>query len=642
MGMSTESPTIRRGERGSAMIIAILVMVILTLLGISFLLLAETENKIAENERLSAQALFAAESGARMVKRWFDRPEADYPNVNVLNPPLAAVDRTLREIDDDGDPATAAVAQDGSAAHPRYKQSTDRIFQRPYRPTLEDTLLGTEDGPDMRISTDTAAGKTFLALLSQKLFPNYPGTGGLQAHITRVDIYAPPYIELGSGWTRYGMATVKIVAGIYKVQGTVRTMLSERMIKAVLNETPFPGAYGPLQSCDNMSFNGDLTVHWGAATAINASDLTNNDKKILGSWPRVPPAGPRQDMLWGYDAVNGTAPFQAYKTAVEGMEIQDPWFRYIGGGPIADCPATVPPDYQPYPFVWSWNPPGPIGAGTQPFHDAVTGTRSNIYQNFPLVSCPDFDYETWKGIATSGTSDVHYFTWVSGDTFKENGTGTAKTFRQWTDYAPASGQREGLFFFDTTDGLAPHDDDSDGNYDNLTPAIRLQGGTWGSRGFIFLNTVEFQSKGVNGRTITMKAPGEPWLDINQNGIFDAGEPWVNLQYPTTYNGTFYSKANDDMLDDGTHPGTAVAVRNGQGPAFNAPANLWGILYNSGKVASTGQAIYYGSVISKSGIGEDSPAAGTPDFWWDEEIVKNWPPATWDLPRVIITRWETDL
>jgi hypothetical protein len=40
------------------MIIAVLVMVMLTLLGISFLLMAETENRIAENERLGLQALY--------------------------------------------------------------------------------------------------------------------------------------------------------------------------------------------------------------------------------------------------------------------------------------------------------------------------------------------------------------------------------------------------------------------------------------------------------------------------------------------------------------------------------------------------------------------------------------------------------
>ena len=46
----------RGHERGSAMVIAMLVSVILTLLGVSYLLMAETENRISENERLSDQA----------------------------------------------------------------------------------------------------------------------------------------------------------------------------------------------------------------------------------------------------------------------------------------------------------------------------------------------------------------------------------------------------------------------------------------------------------------------------------------------------------------------------------------------------------------------------------------------------------
>ena len=138
----------RNGERGSALIIAILVTVILTLLGISFLMMAETENKIAQNELLSTQTLYVAESAARQVRRWFDHPPNQTSNAwNVLNPPLAAIDRTLRKIDHDGDPATAAIPQNGGSA-PIYKQSdATLIFDQPYRPQLEHTLLGTEDGP---------------------------------------------------------------------------------------------------------------------------------------------------------------------------------------------------------------------------------------------------------------------------------------------------------------------------------------------------------------------------------------------------------------------------------------------------------------------------------------------------------------
>ena len=95
-----------------------------------------------------------------------------------------------------------------------------------------------------------------------------------------------------------------------------------------------------------------------------------------------------------------------------------------------------------------------------------------------------------------------------------------------------------------------------------------------------------------------------------------------------------------MRDDGTFG--ATPVRNGKGPDFASTALLWGILYNSGQFESTGNARYYGSVIGESGVGENAPAAGTPEFYWDESIAESWPPAEWDLPRVVITRWETDL
>jgi len=80
----------------------------------------------------------------------------------------------------------------------------------------------------------------------------------------------------------------------------------------------------------------------------------------------------------------------------------------------------------------------------------------------------------------------------------------------------------------------------------------------------------------------------------------------------------------------------------RGPVVSSEAVLWGILYNNGKYDATGQAQIYGSVLTRSGMEESSPPAGTPDIWWDESIKTNWPPNGWELPRVVITKWETDL
>ena len=61
----------------------------------------------------------------------------------------------------------------------------------------------------------SAAAKTALTNLSNALFTGYPG-GGLRARVTSLDVYAPPYVQVGGTWTRFGLATVKVVAQIYQ------------------------------------------------------------------------------------------------------------------------------------------------------------------------------------------------------------------------------------------------------------------------------------------------------------------------------------------------------------------------------------------------------------------------------------------
>src|SRR3989449_10438407 len=93
------------GEQGSALIIATLVTVILALLGLSYLMMAQTESTIAENGRNAATAMYVAEAGARLVINWFNDPTA----TGYLVPTTGNVDRTLRVFDHDNNPGTARV-----------------------------------------------------------------------------------------------------------------------------------------------------------------------------------------------------------------------------------------------------------------------------------------------------------------------------------------------------------------------------------------------------------------------------------------------------------------------------------------------------------------------------------------------------
>src|SRR5436309_2873709 len=126
----------RRGEEGSALILAALVTVILSLLGLSYLMMAQTENTIAENERNSAAAMYVAEAGARLATAWFNDPTS----TGYLVPTTADVDRTKRVFDNDNNTATARVlGVSGDATKPIYKDATytaSGIMDRPYRSAL--------------------------------------------------------------------------------------------------------------------------------------------------------------------------------------------------------------------------------------------------------------------------------------------------------------------------------------------------------------------------------------------------------------------------------------------------------------------------------------------------------------------------
>ena len=465
----------RSGERGSALVIAVLVSAILALLGISFLMMGETENRIARNEKLSAQALYVAESGARAVKRWFDEP-----GTAMHFPALSEVDRTERRMVDESDPYNPALGLNpGDSGWVAYKNVSNGVFDRPYRGGPTHSLMGKRDGPDMTIDRNIAAHVPLLDGMSQTLYGGLPQErGGVGARISLISIYAPPYVEIGGVWNRYGLGTVLVVAQIYQDLGGGVEVLAEREVEAVISEAPYHGPYGPLHSCSDLSFatGGNITVHWGPVTAERGARFigTPFDDNPYGL-PRAVPAAPRLDTLWPTNA----AAFNTFTAALDGNPIEDPWFRTLNGEAISGAPSGV----QPYP------PPATPSVADQ----------SNMFQQLPVVGCPDYDYEVWKSFSTSGERDVHYYVWSGGDTFSENGMGPSKAFHEITN------GREGVFFFDTRDSLEPYDNDGDGRFDNLTPEIVVPSGTWSFRGAAYLNVERFKVANAVGATMSLQS-----------------------------------------------------------------------------------------------------------------------------------------
>src|SRR3954452_11913959 len=84
-------------QRGSALLVSLMVMVGLSLLGLAFMAMSETENAISLNERNHAQTVAIAEAGARLVVQWFQDP-ATMRGQNLMPDNETAL-KTQRKVD---------------------------------------------------------------------------------------------------------------------------------------------------------------------------------------------------------------------------------------------------------------------------------------------------------------------------------------------------------------------------------------------------------------------------------------------------------------------------------------------------------------------------------------------------------------
>ena len=632
-------------ERGSALIIAVLVSVILSLLGISYMLMAQTENTIAENERNAAMALYVAQAGARLAINWFNDPST----TGYLVPTSAQVDRTLRLVDQDNDPNTARVlAVSGTCTKPLYKDATcttSPILDRPYRPSFADGFSGIETGSDSDPNNasrgpDLVVSASHLTTINNALFPNFP-TQNLRAQIARIEIYGPPIMSLGGSLTRMGVATVKVIGGVFIFPGTAQQrQIATRVVKAVINEIPVPGPVGPLQSCTTLDYNGDFQVHWG--TGSSQSDATLQLSPSTKQPSGLPYA--LNDPFTYYTDLAAIPPRTLASWATQGAinnnKINDPWFKFLAGGLIIGAPAGQ----QPWPMSTYWP-----ASGTD-----ANGSHTNEFQNTP-ISCPTFDYSLWKSIAQGGNKGNYYYKWSSADTFLLDGTGSAVSF------ADATSARPGIYFFDTTNAQVVTGDRSMTAYTgtgptpagqtNLTPDITIasSSGWGGGQGFIYLNAKTFSTTGAGsfGGTRTLYPPGEP---SDSSGF-------VNLEYPGTLTGDIYVRqttaiprhfldpesATDfctDYTTCGATPSGPAIVQDTVGLPFQTSVAMDGVFYTSGAFSAQGNAIYYGSMVANQGV---LNGGGTPALYFDESLIKGgWPRKGMNMPRVIVSSWQTDL
>lgn len=266
--------TRNRRQKGSALLVSLMIMVGLSLLGLGFVAVSETESAIAINERNYVQAQSAAELGAKTVIEMFQ--DAPWANDRGFLPANVQAFKTLRTYNPGSD---------------YYKPNAgDFLFDVPLKGDRTNKFYGADyQHADVTIN-DAAGAKatTYLDNLSKMLF--YTPAGAVEKlRISDIRVYAPPwpgapvnaqgyYDTSASTNPRYGIATIRVTAQKL-VNGQVR---SERAVKAIIAETPFPTVDGAIETAGSLVGQGNFAVYWGKI--LSAKSMQVNRPAIGMPW----------------------------------------------------------------------------------------------------------------------------------------------------------------------------------------------------------------------------------------------------------------------------------------------------------------------------------------------------------------------
>ena len=569
-----------REERGSALIISLMVMVILTMMGVTFLVLAEQENKISINSRDHAQALYAAEAAVNIGLTWFNDPTSS----NLFKPADSQVNLTVRKgrvisNDWDNDQERAAGITDTDAvvngsAGATYAGGTQggagTLFEKPYRGTFTNTFWGRRETPDILLCGSStldvdadgtadcnATMKVYMDKLNNALLMdtflrntdnNHKSKDFGQVEIEQIRVYRPP-VDF-TLHTRYGIATIEAVA-IKKVRNQV---VARRSVREVIQEIPFPGPGGAIETDGTIVFDGSSGVHWGAVVSASSDD--DIDLGSSGTANFVDCAVARQTSArFGFhwtinpaakddlDQGPTTSPTSTYLTEALGItrngsaissgfgapRIGDPWILFRARRNILVTPGPVQNTVQPFPFKTGTGPnndptyPDVKGNGPYEFDKSKSANWSHMFQK-QIVRFPPIDYDTWKNIAQSGQQGMYYFKWVTGRDYKQDGIGQTLEFKDWLNT-----YKTGVFFFDTQDSTKPT-----ANGSNLAPPVKWAANLY-IQGFIYANSTAFDSTGAGGNDVhELNMPGEPFLDdgidLRPVGGVTNGDNCICLRY----------------------------------------------------------------------------------------------------------------
>lgn len=240
----------RTDQKGSALLVSLMVMAGLSLLGLAFVAISETESSIAVNQRNYVQAQAAAEAGAKVAIEWFQ--DAEWAFDRGLLPPNKTSIKTKRVL--------------SSSTHYYKATAGELLFDIPFKVTDNNRFFGNLDTADVIITYGAnSVATTFLDTLNKKLFTDDT------VRISDIRAYAPPMpgasLVNGTGnggfWeggaARYGVATIRVTAQKL-ANGRV---IAQRSVKMVVAETPFPTVDGAIETSGSLVGQGNFHVYWG-------------------------------------------------------------------------------------------------------------------------------------------------------------------------------------------------------------------------------------------------------------------------------------------------------------------------------------------------------------------------------------------
>ena len=623
MGIEKGALAVRaRSENASALLAVVVTIVVLAALGLGVLTLGALEAETARAGLASRQAAFAAESGLRAVRSWFDAPAGSAGAWIV--PAASDVDRSWRRVDPEGDGTSVAYTGAPAPWNVVYRQGRDDLFERPYRGGPDLSFEGDAQGPDLLLVDDAAspASRAFLASLSGGLFSGALAPR-LSVRLTRIAVHAPPRIpgSGGGGPIRLGIATIDVTAGVFLTSPSGETLLASARASGVLQEIPY-ALPGPLRAAAIEDGSG-LDVRWGSVTVDGDASLGPDPVAATrGGWPwrsasRRLIADADLDGTADDTDADGTGDLAEW-LGLPDAALADPWFRLLAGGTIAGTPA--PASAQPWPFDPSLIP-GPY---------TTASDRSGLFQHGGATR-PLPDLLSMRAAAAEGGPEAHLLRYAGGGAtplFVE-GSETPRTLEAIT-----RGQR-GLFFFDTTDGLPPSDADADGTMDNLTPAIVVTDPAWESSGCLVVNAVTFTIvDSYRSAAGTVAPPGEPCADIDADGTCAVGEWFLSLDYPTDplATGAAFTRL-------GVMATSAALEPRARGPNASAALTYSGLLVLAGRLEPSHGARLYGAAAVGTAVNIPAAAGREPfQILYDERLGRGvWPPADTRLPRTVWSR-----